>query len=76
MVNNRPVAGFTHPGYYSRIIPPSTLTIVSPSLDISTAGRHVGTPSDGMTNAFLIGGAIVLGLAIAALALTYKRTTR
>ncbi len=64
---NTSVAGFTHPGYYSRIIPPNTLTVVSPSLGISTAGRSVGGLID---STFLIGGVIVVGLAIAALALT------
>ena len=60
---NSPVAGFTHPGYYSRIIPPSTLTIVAPSLAIST-GKWVGTQK-GNYAGLLLGGALVIGLAIA-----------
>lgn len=64
MVNmNSPVGGFTHPGYYSRIIPPSTLTIVAPSLGITT-----GAPEEqGGNGLLLIGAAVVLGLSIAAL---------
>lgn len=70
MVNmNSSVQGFTHPGYYSRVIPAPTLTIVSPSMDISTAG----SPKSGNgIAAFLLGSALVIGLTVGVLALVPK----